>query len=87
MKNNRIRELLQQLRDELGRSGSLDEKGRGLLDRLIADIENLLDGSGEKANEPILQRLHESMDHFKLEHPNLTMALSEMMAILSNAGI
>ncbi|MHB8779444.1 MAG: DUF4404 family protein [Anaerolineales bacterium] len=87
MNNNRIRELLQQLQDELDRSEPLDEKGRGLLDHLIADIENLLDDSGAQADEPVLQRLRESMDHFKIEHPNLTMALSDMMAILSNAGI
>lgn len=87
MNNTRIRELLQQLQDELSHSEPLDEKGRGLLDHLIADIENLLDGSGAQPDEPFLQRLHESMDHFKLDHPDLTMALSEMMAILSNAGI
>ncbi len=87
MKDNKIRELLEQLQDELDRIGPLDEKGRDLLDHITADIADLLDGSGRQPDEPFLQRLQDSIDHFKIEHPKLTMALSEMMSILSNAGI
>lgn len=87
MKDNKIRELLKQLQDELNRSGPLDEKGRSLLDQITADINNLLDGSGAQPDEPFFQRLQDSIDHFKIEHPQLTLALSEMMSILSNAGI
>ncbi|MDO8755273.1 MAG: DUF4404 family protein [Anaerolineales bacterium] len=87
MKDNKIRELLEQLQDELDHSGPLDEKGRDLLDHITADITNLLDDSGRQPDETILQGLQDSIDHFKIEHPKLTMALSEMMAILSNAGI
>ena len=87
MKDNKIRELLKQLQDELDRSGPLDEKGRGLLEHITADIADLLDGSGKQPDETILHRLQDSIDHFKIEHPQLTMALSEMMSILSNAGI
>lgn len=87
MKDNKIRELLEQLQDELDRIESLDETGRGLLDHITADIASLLDGSGRQPDETILQRLQDSIDHFEIEHPKLTMALSEMMSILSNAGI
>jgi hypothetical protein len=87
MKDNRVRELLDQLRDELDRVESLDEKGRALLDNITADIDSLLNGTGAQPDESVLRRLQDSIDHFKIEHPKLTMALSEMMTILSNAGI
>ncbi|MEK6753226.1 MAG: DUF4404 family protein [Chloroflexota bacterium] len=87
MKNQKIRELLEQLQGELGRMGSLDEKGRALLENVTEDINSLLEGADMQADDSVLQRFQDTIDHFKIEHPNLTMALSEMMAILSNAGI
>ncbi|MBE0681480.1 MAG: DUF4404 family protein [Anaerolineales bacterium] len=87
MKNQKIRELLDQLQEELDRIDSQDEKGRRLLNNISADINSLLEDSNYRPDEPILQRLQDTIDHFKVEHPTLTMALSEMLAILSNAGI
>lgn len=87
MKNQKIQELLAQLQGELDQIESLDEKGRALLDTITADIKSLLEDSSYRPDEPILQRLQDTIDHFKIEHPALTMALSEMMTILSNAGI
>ncbi|MBI5824194.1 MAG: DUF4404 family protein [Chloroflexi bacterium] len=87
MKNQKIRELLEQLQGELSRMGPLDEKGRALLENVTEDINSLLGGADMQADDSVLQRFQDTIDHFKIEHPNLTMALSEMMAILSNAGI
>ncbi len=87
MPKNKIRELLEQLQGELDRIGPLDEKGRGLLKTITEDINSLLDDSNAQADDSVLQRLQDTIDHFNIEHPKLTMALSEMMAILSNAGI
>lgn len=87
MKNQKIRNLLEQLQGELDRIGPLDEKGRSLLKTITEDINSLLDDSNAQADDSVLQRLQDTIDHFNIEHPKLTMALSEMMAILSNAGI
>jgi hypothetical protein len=48
-----------------------------------------LERSGEKLerDEPMLERFQETIDHFEVSHPKLTTALSEMMNILSNAGV
>jgi hypothetical protein len=35
----------------------------------------------------VLERLQDTIDHFEATHPQLTTVLSEMMTILSNAGI
>ncbi len=60
-----------------------------MLDHLDRDIRALLQRSGRKkeSEEPVLERLQETIEHFEATHPSLTQTLSEMMTILSNAGI
>lgn len=86
-----LRELLEQLHKELERTDTVDEKGNEMLRHLDADIRTLLKRSGREAeidaDEPLLERLQDTIDHFEATHPRLTTVLSEMMTILSNAGI
>ena len=90
MSDENLRKLLEQLHDELERTESVDEKGDELLRHLDADIGNFLKRSGKgkrQPDEPLLEQLQDAIDHFEVTHPRLTMMLSEMMTILSNAGI
>ena len=87
MPKNKIRELLEQLRGELEQVSPQDQKGRDLLENITADINSFLQDPNVEADESVLQRLRDTIDHFNIEHPTLTMALSEIMSILSNAGI
>lgn len=87
MPKNKIRELLEQLQGELDQIGPQDAKGRELLENITTDINSLLQDPNIKTDESTLQRLQDTIDHFNIEHPKLTMALSEILSILSNAGI
>jgi len=87
MTDQNLREILERLHAELDRTKSLDEKGREMLRHLNSDIRELLERSGEEADESILERLQDSIDYFEATHPRVTQMLSEMMRILSNAGI
>lgn len=87
MPKNKIRELLEQLQGELDQIAPQDKKGRELLENITTDINNLLKESNTQVEESVIKRLQDTIDHFNIEHPKLTMALSEMMSILSNAGI
>jgi hypothetical protein len=90
MTDENLRKLLEQLHDELERVESMDEKGDELLRHLNADIRDLLKRSEkgkELSDESVLERLQDAIDHFEVTHPTLTTTLSEMMRILSNAGI
>ena len=90
MTDENLRKLLEQLHDELERVESMDEKGDELLRHLNADIRNLLKRSGKgkgQLDESVLERLEDAIDHFEVTHPTLTAMLSELMTILSNAGI
>ena len=89
MSNQDLRELLEKVHRELEQTEATDEAGRERLRYLEADIRSLLertDGTSE-TDDPMLERFQESIDHFETSHPQLTMMLSQMMTILSNAGI
>ena len=86
MTDQKLRELLQQLHDELERTKSVDEKGREMLRQLNEDIQQFLDPTRDNPTT-LLGRLQDAIDHFEVEHPAITTALSHMMNALSNAGI
>ena len=87
MSDTKARKLLEQLRKEIEQTGSLDAKGRDLLQGLDADIHDLLERSADAADASVMKRMEDSVDHFQVSHPTLTMILSELMNILNNAGI
>jgi len=88
-RDQNLRELLERLHNELEQTQAIDEKGNEMLRHLDSDIHRRLERSGEEAekDEPLVERLQDTIDHFETTHPNLTLTLSEMMTILSNAGI
>lgn len=86
MTDNKLRDLLQQLHDELERTTSVDEKGREMLKALNADIQQFLDPAQENPTT-LFGRLQDAIDHFSVDHPAVTTALSQMLNALSNAGI
>ncbi len=87
MTNQNLHELLERLRLQLEQTKTLDEKEREQLQHLNDDIATLLARSGGQVNENLMRRLQDSIDYFEVAHPTLTRTLSEMMTILSNAGI
>ena len=89
MTEQNLHELLEKLHNELVTMEATDEASRERLRHLQADIRDLLARTDETAetDEPLLERLQDSIDHFGETHPQLTLMLSQMMTILSNAGI
>ena len=90
MDNKIDRELLQQLRDEIKNTQTVDEKGRDLLRDLDGDIRALLERSEEHPDEEhsfVIQNLENTLTHFEVTHPELTVLVSKLLDTLSNAGI
>ena len=89
MTDKNLRELLEKVQNELEKVEATDEAGREKLRNLDADIRDLMQRSHEemKTDESMLERLGETIEHFEETHPQFTMMLSQMMTILSNAGI
>ena len=91
MNDDELRKLLIELHRKIEETDEVDEKGRELLSRLSVDIRNLLERTGHeerlRGSSWEIGRLEESVRHFEVTHPNLTAALSQLLSILSNAGI
>jgi hypothetical protein len=90
MDDQELINLLEQLHTEIERHEPVDEKERELLQHLAADIRELLARSGDEKTQTdtsMLERLGESIKHFEITHPSLTMLLDKLLTILSNAGI
>jgi hypothetical protein len=89
MTDQNLRELLEKIQKELEQIEVTDEAGRERLRHLDADIRSLLERSEEmeETDEPMLERLQDAIDQFETTYPRFTMMLSQMMTILSNAGI
>ncbi|HKI53678.1 MAG TPA: DUF4404 family protein [Anaerolineales bacterium] len=86
MPDQKLPKLLRQLHDELERTESVDENGREMLSHLNDDIQQFLDPAQENP-ESLLDRLQNAIDHFGVDHPAITAALSQILNSLSNAGI
>jgi len=90
MTNEKLRTLLEQLHEELEHTQAVDEKGQELLRDVSTDIRGLLGRAGNgdaEADESLLERMQSAVDYFEVTHPTITMTLSEVMTVLSNAGI
>ena len=86
MTDQKLTQLLEQLHGELSNATGLDDKSRELLRALNADIESLLERSGE-SRASLLERLEESIERFEESHPALTATLAQLLNALNNAGI
>jgi hypothetical protein len=89
MNDQNLHQLLEKIQNELARTEVTDEAERERLRHLEADVRSLLERSHEQTetDESMLERFEEAVDHFETSHPQLTMMISQMMTILSNAGI
>ena len=90
MDDQKLRKLLEQLRNEIEHTQNVDEKGKALLRETGADIRELLEraeGDSSRLHSSTTKRLEETIAHLEVTHPELTLMLSELLSILSNAGI
>lgn len=87
MANEERRKVLEEFRNQVSQTETLDEKGRALLLSLNAEIDRLSEDEAADTPDTVLEQLQESIEHFQDTHPSLTMTLSQMLTALSNAGI
>lgn len=88
MNSQEIDKLLEQLNKEIEAIQPDDEKGQALLRELSEDFRELLARAESKQPAPsMIDSLESSIEYFEVKYPDLTVALSNLSAILSNAGI
>lgn len=80
--DEKFRQSLQQLHDELEQTKSVDPETRQLLEHLMKDIQSALkDSSGKlpRRNDAMGQRLQESIQRLEKSHPNLVLTLGRVL--------
>lgn len=90
MDDQKLRESLEGLQRQIKDTGDVDDRGRQLLEDIDGDIHELLrhpDVGSVPDGASILGRLETAIEHLEASHPDLTMALSNLLNALNNAGI
>jgi hypothetical protein len=85
-----LQEQLRQLHDAIEKVDKVDDRGRDLLRDLDGHIRDLLarsESGATRARPEFAAGLQDAVRHFEVTHPDLTLALSELLTTLSNAGI
>jgi hypothetical protein len=83
MAEERLRELLHALHDELGRTARLDSRVEADLREIMEDIRGALDRAEPGTHEGLRDRLSQSLDHFATDHPRLALSVRRMIDTMS----
>ncbi|MEI7748217.1 MAG: DUF4404 family protein [Chlorobiaceae bacterium] len=88
MEQQKLRELLDTLHQELEQVESIDETTEVVLSNLRADMQRLL---AEKAgtlheDESLVERMNEALDHFETDHPKLSLTIQHILDSLAKMG-
>ena len=89
MREQHLRQTLEQLRSELQRADTIDDRSRELLRSVLGDIEDLLERKQKRGTEPesIIEQLREAVRAFETTHPTLTSAIGRVADALAGIGI
>jgi len=87
MANEERRKILEEFRNQVAQAEPLDEERRNLLLSLDKEIERLVEDETADTPDTVFEQLQENAEHFEQTHPTLALTLSQMMTVLSNAGI
>jgi Domain of unknown function (DUF4404) len=83
MAEQRLRELLHALHDELGRSATLDTEVEAELRDIVSEIRGALDRAETDAHAGLSERLSETLNHFETDHPRLALNVRRMLDAMS----
>ncbi|NTW81934.1 MAG: DUF4404 family protein [Chlorobiaceae bacterium] len=90
MEQQKLRELLESLHQELVHVDTVDESTEDVLSTLREDIRKLVDKDEHPAainsDEPLIERLNEAVNHFEAGHPKLSLAIQHLLDSLANMG-
>ncbi len=88
MDNPKLRKSLEKLNKKIDSIQDVDEQGKNLLNEIRTDIQSILERKEDDSSHPApTKRLGETITYFEATHPDLTLMLTELLNILSNAGI
>jgi hypothetical protein len=90
MEDQELHQLLEKLHGEIEQAKTADPKSLELLQHIEKDLRELVErseGNLEKPKSQTIRRMEDTIRSLEVTHPSLTVTLSELLDILSNAGI
>ncbi len=89
MEQQKLRELLDTLHQELGQVGTVDEKTEEVLSTLREDISKLVKGGKEacQEEESLTDRMGDAVSHFEEDHPRLSIMIQHVLDSLARMGL
>ena len=89
MPRTRLRETLEELEQELGRTATIDAASRQRLDHVVGEVREILERTdeSEERHQTLRDRLSEATREFEKDHPTLAEVVGRVAAALSNMGI
>ena len=88
MPENKLRDDIEKLRNEIENLSADEDVSKEKLEMLLQDIEAGLEDEEQKNNQSeLLAGLKESVNHCETEHPRATAIINDIMVTLSNMGI
>lgn len=89
MEQQKLRDLLETLHQELEQVGTVDEKTAEVLSSLREDIGKLVrEGAQDGADqEGVVERMTDALGHFEEEHPKLSMMIQHVLDSLAQMGL
>ena len=84
MSNEKIKNLLSKLHEEIG-STAVDDETRSLLELLESDIDHIYESTTDTTS--VLERARHLETSFAATHPSAERFIREIMDILSNMGL
>jgi chromosome segregation ATPase len=88
MEQQKLRELLDTLHQELEQVESIDSTTEVVMTNLRADMKRLLDEKVDSIHEDesLMERMHEALDHFETDHPKLSLTIQHLLDSLAKMG-
>ena len=88
MEKQRLRELLEQLHQELEQTNTVDESTGEVLADLKEDISRLVqeETTIEDEQEGLTERLNDAIGDFEEDHPKLSMVMQHVLDSLARMG-
>ena len=87
MPEQRIRESLEHLRQEISQFEEGNASAGKRLNDLIDEIETGIESDYDAQDQSLVENLQDAITHFETEHPRATAILNDIMLTLSNMGI
>jgi hypothetical protein len=89
MEQQKLRDLLETLHQELEQVGTVDEKTAEVLSALREDIGKLVSEGPQdaEAQEGVVDRMNEALGHFEEGHPKLSMMIQHVLDSLAQMGL